>query len=137
MLTNENVFRAKADSEDPDCWCSLHCPILASLALRKHAYSNKLKTLKFSDKNSGIFFIFLLETYTVGTHQNRLAEVVLMSTHSRNKKNNVCPCKPQFYYIKVGFKGVKIIKVCFCDGYYRINKCTVQCFRSFTLLLLP
>ena len=28
---------------------------------------------------------------------------------SRNKKNNVYPCKPQFYYIKVGFKGVKII----------------------------
>ena len=28
---------------------------------------------------------------------------------SRNKKNNAYPCKPQFYYIKVGFKGVKII----------------------------
>ena len=28
---------------------------------------------------------------------------------SRNKENNVYPCKPQFYYIKVGFKGVKII----------------------------
>ena len=28
---------------------------------------------------------------------------------SRNKKNNVYPCKPEFYYIKVGFKGVKII----------------------------
>ena len=28
---------------------------------------------------------------------------------SRNKKNNVYPCKPQFYYIKVVFKGVKII----------------------------
>ena len=27
---------------------------------------------------------------------------------SRNKKNNVYPCKPQFYYIKVGFKGVEI-----------------------------
>ena len=27
----------------------------------------------------------------------------------RNKKNNLYPCKPQFYYIKVGFKGVKII----------------------------
>ena len=27
----------------------------------------------------------------------------------RNKKNNVYPCKPQFYYIKVGFKGVKIL----------------------------
>ena len=24
---------------------------------------------------------------------------------SRNKKNNVYSCKPQFYYIKVGFKG--------------------------------
>ena len=28
---------------------------------------------------------------------------------SRNNKNNVYPCKPQFYYIKEGFKGVKII----------------------------
>ena len=28
---------------------------------------------------------------------------------SKNKKNNVYPCKLQFYYIKVGFKGVKII----------------------------
>ena len=26
-----------------------------------------------------------------------------------NKKINVYPCKPQFYYIKVGFKRVKII----------------------------
>ena len=28
---------------------------------------------------------------------------------SRKKKNNVYPCKPQFYYIKVTFKGVKIV----------------------------
>ena len=28
---------------------------------------------------------------------------------SRNKENNVYSCKPQFYYIKVGFKGVKTI----------------------------
>ena len=28
---------------------------------------------------------------------------------SRNKKINVYLCKPQFYNIKVGFKGVKII----------------------------
>ena len=34
---------------------------------------------------------------------------------SRNNINNVYPCKPQFYYIKVGFKGVKIIQVCFRD----------------------
>ena len=31
---------------------------------------------------------------------------------SKNEKNNVYPCKPQFYYIKVGFKGVKL---CFRD----------------------
>ena len=30
-------------------------------------------------------------------------------------KNNVYPCKPQFYYIKVGFKGIKIILACFRD----------------------
>ena len=29
---------------------------------------------------------------------------------SRNKKNNVYPCKPQFYYIKVGFIGGKNYK---------------------------
>ena len=34
---------------------------------------------------------------------------------SRNKETNVYPCNPKFYYIKVGFKGVSIVKVCFCD----------------------
>ena len=33
---------------------------------------------------------------------------------SRNKKNNVY-CQPQFYYVKVGFKMVKIINACFRD----------------------
>ena len=28
---------------------------------------------------------------------------------SRNKKNNVYPCKPQFYNIKAGLKWVKMI----------------------------
>ena len=31
------------------------------------------------------------------------------SIFEQNKKNNVYSCKPQFYYIKVGFKGVIII----------------------------
>ena len=30
-------------------------------------------------------------------------------------KNNVYPCKPQFYYIKMRFKEIKIIKLCFRD----------------------
>ena len=29
---------------------------------------------------------------------------------SRNKKNNIYPCKLQFYYIKVGFKGSKLYR---------------------------
>ena len=29
---------------------------------------------------------------------------------SRNKKNNVYPCKTQFYYIKVEFKGSKLYR---------------------------
>ena len=28
---------------------------------------------------------------------------------SRNKNNNVYPCKPQFYYLKMGLKEVNII----------------------------
>ena len=28
---------------------------------------------------------------------------------SKIKKNNVYPCKPQFYYTKEGFKGINII----------------------------
>ena len=34
---------------------------------------------------------------------------------SLNKKTNVYSWKPQFCYIKMGFKGVKIIYVCFRD----------------------
>ena len=59
------------------------------------------------------FFIFLLKTLTVGTHKNRLGEARGGSNEcpqslflSRNKKNNVYPCKPQLYYIKVGFRDV-------------------------------
>ena len=37
---------------------------------------------------------------------------------SRNKKNNVYPCKAKFYYIKVGFKAVKTIYACFRDGVF-------------------
>ena len=28
--------------------------------------------------------------------------------YNRNKRNNVYPCKPHFFYIKVGFEGIKI-----------------------------
>ena len=71
------------------------------------------KNRKFSGKNSDIFHIaaqnidcgYSLEPPHRGDYNEYPQSMFL----SRNKKNNVNPCKPQFYYIKVGFKGVKII----------------------------
>ena len=68
---------------------------------------------KKSDKNSYIFHIsaqnidcgYSLEPPRRGV-SNEYPQYMFLS---RNKKNNVYPCKSQFYYIKVGFKGVKII----------------------------
>ena len=74
---------------------------------------------KFLDKKTDIFHIsaqkhrlwVLLELPGQGGSNEYLQFMFL----SRNKKNNAYPCKPQFYYIKVGFKGVKIIKARFRD----------------------
>ena len=83
-------------------------------SLRKHAYSNILKSFtakkwKFSDKNSDIFHIFAQNIdcgYSLEPpHRGGSNEYPQAMFLSRNKKNNVYPCKPQFYYINVGFKG--------------------------------
>ena len=71
------------------------------------------KTENFQIKNSDIFHIsaqnidcgYSLEPPRRGGSNEYPQSMFL----SRNKENNVYPCKPQFYYIKVGFKGVKII----------------------------
>ena len=79
-------------------------------------YTEKLITEKlkiFRQKNQ-IFFIFLLKNIDSGYSlepprrggSNKYPQSMFLS---RNKQNNVYPCKPQFYHIKVGFKGVKII----------------------------
>ena len=92
--------------------------------LRKHAYSNILKISlpkqNFLIKNIDIFHIspqnigceYSLEPPWRGG-SNEYPQSVL----SKNKKNNVYPSKLQLYYIKVGFKGVTIIKVCFSRCY--------------------
>ena len=63
----------------------------------------------------------------MGTRKNSLDEAILTSTTiyvfrggsneypqsiflSKNKDNNVYPCKPQFYYIKVGLRGSKLYR---------------------------
>ena len=73
----------------------------------------KKKKKKFSDKYSDIFHNsaqnidcgYSLEPPRRGGSNEYPQSMFL----SRNKKNNVYPCKPQFYYIKGGFKGVNII----------------------------
>ena len=71
------------------------------------------KNWKFSDKKSDIFQIsaqnidceYSLELLWWGSSNKHPQSMFF----SRNKKNNLYPCKPQFYYIKIGFKEVKII----------------------------
>ena len=88
------------------------------IPLRKHAYSKILKILppkneNFQIKNSYIFHNsaqnidcrYSLEPPRRGGSNENPQFMFL----SRNRKTNVYPCKPQFYYIKVGFKGVSYI----------------------------
>ena len=61
-----------------------------------------------------IIFLFLLKNVDCGYslephHRSDSNEYPQSMFLSRNKKNNVYPCKHQFYYIKVGLKGVKTI----------------------------
>ena len=87
--------------------------LITKTRLFKYIESFTTKNWKFSDKNSDIFNIsaqnidsgYSLEPPRRGGSNEYPQSMYL----NRNMKNNVYPCKPQFYYIKVGFKGVKII----------------------------
>ena len=62
------------------------------------------KNENFQIKNSDICHI---SAQNIDCGSNKYSQSRFLS---RNKKNNVYPCKPQFYYIiSVGFKGIKII----------------------------
>ena len=71
------------------------------------------KTENFQIKTSDIFHISAQNIdcrYTLEPPRRGGSNEYPQSTFlSRIKKNNIYPYKPQFYYIKVGFKGVKII----------------------------
>ena len=69
---------------------------------------------KFSDRNSDICFHISAQNIDCGyslelPHWGSSNEYPQYIFLSRNKKNNVYPCKSQFYYIKVGFEGFKYI----------------------------
>ena len=65
----------------------------------------------------------------MGTRKNRHSEAVLTSTHNlcfgAKIRKNVYPCKPQFYYIKVGCKGVFVTRTCFRDVFVNLVKITI------------
>ena len=86
------------------------------------------KPEKFQIKNSNIFHISAQNIdsgYSLEPPRwcgsNEYPQSMFLS---RNKKSNVYPCKPQFYYIKVGFKGVNIIWACFRDVWADMSECT-------------
>ena len=101
------------------------------LTLRKHAYSNILNILPPKNENFRIkiriFFLISAQNIDCGYSleppwrgcSNEYQQSVFWS---RNKNNNVYSCKPQFYYIKVGFKGVNIIKACFHDDVREVSR---------------
>ena len=81
--------------------------------LFKYIENFSSKNWKFSDKKTDIFHIsaqniycgYLLEPL----RRNISNEYPKSMFSSRNKKNNVYPCKPQFYYVKLEGLGVKNI----------------------------
>ena len=92
---------------------------MTKYTLQKHTYSIYIenftsKNWKFSDKKSDIFFYISAQSINCGYSlepprrggSNEYPQSMLLA---KEKKSNVYPCKPQFYCIKVGFKGVKII----------------------------
>ena len=93
--------------------CKTRAQITRPSTLRKHAYSNIVKILPAKHENSDILQVsaqnidcgYSLESPQWGSSNEYPQSMFL----SRNKKNNVYPCKPQYYNIKVGFKRVKII----------------------------
>ena len=70
------------------------------------------KNVHFQMKIFNMFFLF--QNIDCG-----YSEAVLASTQNlcfgAKIRNKVYPCEPQFYYIKVGCKGVFVTRTCFRD----------------------
>ena len=115
-------------------WKTRHLHLLfrciTKTRLFKYIENFTTKNWIFSDNNSDIFHIsaqnidcgYSLEPPRRGASNGypqsvfcarRFRRVPSVYVLSRNKKNNVYPCKPQFYYIKVGFNGSKLYRLVF------------------------
>ena len=105
-------------SESPlSAWRNVASLIVQNITI--HAYSN---ILKISPPKTGSFQIEILIFFHISAQnidcgyslepprRGGSYEYPQSMFFSRNKKNNVYPYKPQFYYIKVGFNGVKLYR---------------------------
>ena len=98
-------------------------------------YFTAVKNVHFQMKFVNIFLIFAQNIdcgYTLDFDLRRVSEAVLTSTHNlcfgAKIRKNVYPCKPQFYYIKVGCKGVFITRTCFRDELNGVLVCWAVAF---------
>ena len=92
--------------------------LITKTRLFKYIENFTSKNWKFSDKNSDIFHIsaqnidcgYLLEPPRRGS-SNKYSQSMFWAEIRKIMyiKIIIYSCKPQFYYIKVGFTGVKII----------------------------
>ena len=81
--------------------------------LFKYWISYNQEKEKFQIKNYDIFLYIFAQNIDCGYSlepprwggSNEYQQSMLLS---RNKKNNVYPCKPQFYYTKAGLGGSKV-----------------------------
>ena len=101
-------------TNDIFCLCIYFLFVITKTRLFKYTEDFTSKNIKKkSDKNPDVFHNsaqnidcgYSLEPPQRGGSNEYPQSMFLNKT----KKNNVYPCKSQFYYIKVGFKGVKII----------------------------
>ena len=122
--TDFDIILQKCSFGDPLPRCSSHLDLSKNMAARGRGlfslHYEKMpiqiywkfyhrRNWKFLDKNSDIFHIsaqnidcgYSLEPPRRGGYNEYPQSMFL----SGKKKNNVYPCKPQFCYIKVGFKG--------------------------------
>ena len=92
----------------------------------------QLKKVKIHWKNFDIFLIFAQNIDCGYT----LEPPTIYVLEQKKKEKQVYSCIPQFYYIKVGFKGVYFTRTCFHDDITFLilkskNSEAVQCCVSF------
>ena len=70
-------------------------------------------------------FFFLIFAQNIDRGYTLEPPQVLTSTHNQcfgaKIRKNVYPCKPPFYFIKVGCKGVFVTRTCFRDVFHDLN----------------